>query len=368
MHKLNKTVCIIGLFPPPIHGFALVNEAMKNLITKIDPNSNVYNLSSHSLNRTYINISRRFLKFLYLYPKYILSSILNRYHTIYIGISGGFGQFYDLLILLFARITKQRIFIHHHSFSYLTKTNLLTSLIIKVAGKHALHIVLCDLMQDKLLTYQKKTSCMTLSNSVFSIYNDINKPNNRQLKKIGYLGNISHEKGIGRFFEVLEKLNNQKSIIGIIGGPFQDHNSEIFARNKLVKQSNVSYLGPIYDDDKVNFFNTIDVLLMPSLLEEAEPLVIHEAMEKGIPVIAFGKGCINEIIESDSGNVIDINKNFTDTAVKQITYWIKNPDNFNQVKINTCKKFENTKSRSIESLDLLISKITKPTIKNVSKS
>jgi len=367
MFNSNKTVCIIGLFPPPIHGFAMVNDAMRNLIIKIDPNSNAFNLSSHSLNRTFINISRRFLKFLYLYPKYILFSILNRYHTLYIGISGGLGQFYDLLILSVARTTKQRIFIHHHSFSYIIKTNLLTSLIIKIAGKNALHIVLCDLMKDKLLTYREKISCITLSNSVFSTYNDMGKTKNRQLKTIGYLGNISHEKGIALFFEVLDKLNNQESIIGIIGGPFQDHNSEIFTRKKLILQSNISYLGPIYGDDKDNFFNTIDVLLMPSLLEEAEPLVIHEAMEKGIPVLAFGKGCIDEIIGSDSGNVIDINSNFTDTTVKQIIYWIKNPDNFNQIKIDTQNKFKNTKSRSIESLDLLIHKITKPTTKNVSK-
>ncbi len=172
MKKINKTVSIVGLFPPPIHGFAIVNDAMRNLITKIYPNTDVFDLSSRSLNRTFTNIGLRFLKFLYIFPKYILFSILNSYHTLYIGISGGFGQFYDLLFLSFARITKQKIFIHHHSFSYLVKNNLLTSLIIKVAGKHALHIALCNLMQDKLIKYQKDISCMTLSNSVFSKYNE----------------------------------------------------------------------------------------------------------------------------------------------------------------------------------------------------
>ena len=38
------------------------------------------------------------------------------------------------------------------------------------------------------------------------------------------------------------------------------------------------------------------------------------------------------------------------------------------MKIDTYNNFENTKSKSIESLNILISKITKPTIKNVSKS
>lgn len=368
MPKLNKSVCIIGVFPPPIHGFAIVNEAMKNQILKVAPNSCIFDLSSNALDRTFINIGLRLLKFIYVYPKYILLSILNKYHTLYIGISGGLGQFYDLLILSIARITKQRVFIHHHSFSYLKNKNILTSSIIKVAGKNALHIVLCDQMKEKLFQYQENLSCTTLSNSVFSINHDINKPHNRGLKTIGYLGNISHEKGIGIYFTVLDKLNIQKSIIGLIGGPFQNYKSEIFTRNKLKETAYISYLGPVYNNDKKTFFNTIDILLMPSILEEAEPLVIHEAMSKGIPVIAFGKGCINEIIAPESGNVIDINKNFTDIAVKQISNWVNNPDTFNQMKIDTQNKFKNTRSKSIESLDLLISKITKPTTKNVSKS
>ena len=358
MIESNKSVCIIGVFPPPIHGLALVNDAMKNLIVNIDPKSSVFDLSSISLYRTISNISIRFLKFLFIYPKYLFFSFSNKYHTLYLGLSGGFGQFYDLLILLIARITKQRIFIHHHSFSYLNKISSLTYLVMRVAGKNATHIVLCNLMQEKLRAYRKNLSYILLSNSVFLINNTTEISSNRQLKTIGFLGNISIKKGINIFFKVLEELNIQRTINGIIGGPFQDSKSEIFTRNELKNNSYISYLGPVYNNDKEKFFNRIDVLLMPSLLEEAEPLVIHEAMSYGIPVIAYNKGCIAEIVKQDSGLVVKSNLNLTNCTIKLINNWINDPNMFNQIRINSYNSYIEIKNESKVTLGNIISQIT----------
>ena len=113
-------------------------------------------------------------------------------------------------------------------------------------------------MQEKLRVYRKNLSYILLSNSVFLINNNTNILTHRQLKTIGFLGNISYKKGIKIFFDVLENLNIQGFINGIIGWPFQDSKSEIFTRNELKRFSFISYLGPIYDNDKEKFFNTID--------------------------------------------------------------------------------------------------------------
>ncbi|MBU0529177.1 glycosyltransferase family 4 protein [bacterium] len=358
MNKSNRTVCIVGVFPPPIHGFALVNEAMKNLITSLDPRATYINLSSLSLSRTIPNISIRLFKFLLNYPQYMIFSILNKYHTLYIGLSGGFGQLYDLFILIIAKITNQRIFLHHHSFSYFNKYNLLTFLVIKIAGNNATHIVLCKLMQEKLKSYTKIPLCIVLSNSAFSINNFSKTSIDRRLKKIGFLGNISIEKGIKFFFSTLNELNSNRTINGIIGGPFQDKISETFTRNELKKYSYISYIGPIYDKEKEDFFKTIDVLLMPSVLEEAEPLVIHEAMSHGIPVIAYDKGCIPEIISDKSGLVINKNLQFVNNAIKLINNWIDNPNVFNKTRNNAINNHINIKQKNEVILEKLLLHIT----------
>ncbi len=356
--KSNKTVCIVGVFPPPLHGLAHVNEAMKNLIVNIDPESSIFDLSSRSISRNISNISIRFFKFLIIYPKYLLFSFFKTYHTLYIGLSGGFGLLYDLLILLMARITGQNIFIHHHTFSHIHKFKLLTYLVIQSAGKNATHIVLCSLMKEKLVAYRNSISCIILSNAAFLTNNSVETSTIRRLKTIGFLGNISMQKGIKIFFNVLEELNIQRPINGIIAGPFQDSKSEIFTKNKLINNSYISYLGPVYNDDKKKFFNTIDVLLMPSILEEAEPLVIHEAMSFGIPVIAYNKGCIAEIVKQDSGFVVELNINFTNYTAKIINDWIDNPKIFNQIRTNVYINYKETKKKSKATLEHLISQIT----------
>ena len=361
MIESNKTVCIIGVFPPPTHGLALVNEAMKSLIVKIESESSIFDLSSRSISRNLSNISIRFFKFLFIYPKYLLFSCFKKYHTLYIGLSGGFGQFYDLLILLIARVTKQNIFIHHHTFSHIYKFKLLTYLVIQSAGKNATHIVLCSLMKEKLLEYRNSISCIILSNVAFLSNNNIGTSAVRRLKTIGFLGNISIQKGIKIFFNVLEELNIQRPINGIIAGPFQDSKSEMFTRNKLKNNSYISYLGPVYCDDKEKFFNTIDVLLMPSILEEAEPLVIHEAMSHGIPVIAYNKGCIKEILKQNSGIVVELNLNFIKYAIKLINIWINNPKTFDLIKTNSQNRYIRTKNKSKVTLENIISQITNKT-------
>ena len=55
----------------------------------------------------------------------------------------------------------------------------------------------------------------------------------------------------------------------------------------------VEIIGPVYNEEKKQFFSDIDLLILPSI-NEAEPLVIYEAFSYGIPVVAFGVGCIQE--------------------------------------------------------------------------
>ncbi|MEE8479038.1 MAG: glycosyltransferase [Candidatus Neomarinimicrobiota bacterium] len=220
-----------------------------------------------------------------------------------------------------------------------------------------IHIVLCNLMEEKLRVYRKNISCILLSNSAFSTDKNNVIFTNRRLKTIGFLGNVSFKKGINIFFKVLEKLTFKRPIYGIIGGPFQDHKSANFTRNELKQHSFISYLGPIYDNDKEKFFNTIDLLLMPSILEEAEPFVINEAMSYGIPVIAYNKGCIAEIVKQDSGLVVELNVNFTNYAAKIINNWIDNPKIFNQIRTNVYNSYKETRKKSKATLEHLISQI-----------
>jgi glycosyltransferase involved in cell wall biosynthesis len=70
-----------------------------------------------------------------------------------------------------------------------------------------------------------------------------------------------------------------------------------------ISPRNLTYLGHIPDMRK--FYGQIDLLLVPSLVEEAFPRVILEAAVNGIPVIANRVGGVSEAL-ADSGILIDI--------------------------------------------------------------
>jgi glycosyltransferase involved in cell wall biosynthesis len=46
----------------------------------------------------------------------------------------------------------------------------------------------------------------------------------------------------------------------------------------------------------------------------------------GVPVIAYGRGCIGEVVDAGSGLVVDTEVDFVPAAVKQIQAWITEPE------------------------------------------
>jgi len=331
---------------------------MKNRIIKLDSNASIIDLSSNSIDRNFYSLFIRCIRFIRQYPKYLLNSFGNKYHTIYIGLSGGIGQIYDLLILSIAKITKQNIYIHHHTFGYLKKSKLLAKMIISICGKKATHIVLCKKMQKQLELYQQNLKSMVLSNAVFSITHPSQIRIMNKIETIGFLGNISVEKGIDIFLNTIAKTNTLHAVNGLIAGAFQDHHSELLTKKRLKKLPQIKYLGAIFGKEKEKFFNEVDIILFPSILEEAEPVVIHEALAFGIPVIAYDKGCISEIVNSNFGFTIDVTENFIDKSTELILKWIKNPNRFNKMRKQAIQQSMDRQAKYNVSLETLLQQIT----------
>jgi glycosyltransferase involved in cell wall biosynthesis len=144
---------------------------------------------------------------------------------------------------------------------------------------------------------------------------------------LGYLSNISAEKGVFEFLDLLEVARDRcLPVRGILAGPFQDSETEQQVRKRLAALPNVVYVGPKYGAAKDEFFLDIDVLVFPTLYKnETEGIVNHEAMQNGVPVIAYGRGCIPEIVVSECGLVIPPGEEFVPLALDQIQTWLAEP-------------------------------------------
>jgi len=356
----HPRIVMVGAFPPPVCGMATVNLAVYEKLMQLGTNPFLIDLAASSLDRSFSIRIRRLPKVLCGLIHLFLQH-RDRAKTLYMSLSGGLGQWYEILFLLIGRIYRMRIYLHHHSFSYLYRRSRLTKFLLNVAGPSATHITLCPAMAIRLSEIYTSVSQVTVvSNATFLLTNAHKKLLYRShLQTVGFIGNISAEKGVFNFLNLIDAIVEEKiAVQAKIAGPFQDHKTEQEVRRWLAKQSQVEYVGPKYGLDKEAFFATIDVLVFPThYVNEAEPLTIHEAMSYGLPVIACGRGCISEIVGEESGKVIDPVKPFGPAALTQIKEWIAFPQVFEAVSRSALKHFSETLSTNTQQFKKLIAEI-----------
>jgi glycosyltransferase involved in cell wall biosynthesis len=111
---------------------------------------------------------------------------------------------------------------------------------------------------------------------------------------IGHLSNLSRSKGIDIVVELYDMLVDRGAIVsGLWSGPISEVNigkRMVFARERA--DGYTRYVGGVYGDAKVKFFGAIDVFVFPSrYVNEAQPLVLIEALAHGCPVATVARGC-----------------------------------------------------------------------------
>lgn len=120
---------------------------------------------------------------------------------------------------------------------------------------------------------------------------------------LGFIGRLDEQKGIIPFIKELAIYRDKfsDSVILLVGNGSQEE--EVKALIKKLKLEEMFILTGF--QDKVNlFYPIIDVFFLPSLYEGL-PMVLLEAMAFKKAVISMNVGSINEVINKDTGSLID---------------------------------------------------------------
>jgi glycosyltransferase involved in cell wall biosynthesis len=310
----SRTIYFAGPLPPPVHGLSVISAHVLNALKSDGAVVHVFDLTPRKM----------FLPLLqwvsYLWTLMIRGSVRS---ILYVPLSGGLRQIIDLAFVVPALLLGFQIFIHHHSFAYLNAKPWFARLVFHFIKK-SIHVALCQKMGE-LLTSQygvDPKQIRVLSNAAFI---DIARSAPMQVKErtaeltIGFLSNITAEKGIFRFFETVKALHdNNLPCRAMIAGPVSADIRAQFEET-LNASPNTHHLGAIYGDAKESFFQSIDVLLFPTqYANEAEPVTLWEAMAQGIPVIALQRGCIQGMVPIGAGRVVFDAADFVSTVVDEI--------------------------------------------------
>lgn len=114
------------------------------------------------------------------------------------------------------------------------------------------------------------------------------------LSVITYIGQLTEEKGLLVYLEVIRRLlpRHEEMLFAFAGaGPLEHH---LVSYIKEAKSNRIRFLG--IRDDGETILRASDLVVVPSVWEEAFGLVIAEALACGVPVIGSRIGGIPEVL------------------------------------------------------------------------
>ncbi len=105
--------------------------------------------------------------------------------------------------------------------------------------------------------------------------------------RLGFIGQVNEYKGVDLLLAALDQLDDGTSVVVAGDGDLVD---------KVAAHPRVEHRGVVSGEAKEHFFDDIDVLVIPSRMEEVAGLVIDEAASRGVPVIGSRRGGIPEYV------------------------------------------------------------------------
>lgn len=329
----RSLVVVVGPFPPPFHGQSkntqLVADALSDRCDLV-----VANTSGGRANRNllyHITKMARVVRALFL----IGLNSRKRRKSLYLAADGGFGLFYNILECAIARISGYRIVCHYRSFSYIERYSYLMAGLVAAAGAQAIHVFLCkDMAQKFRRRYPLARDYLVVSNAGHTrplAERSVFRRGPQGTFTVGLLSNLCPEKGLYDFIELLRVANHRGlHVRGILAGPAPAAQDRIAIANAEKELAGIlQYIGPVYGNDKGNFFHSIDIFLFPTRYPvEAQPNVLFESLSHGVPVISYDRGCVSSDIYIPAGYVIEKNADFVSEALDIIERWIEHPDEY----------------------------------------
>jgi glycosyltransferase involved in cell wall biosynthesis len=289
--------------------------------------------------------------------KYLAVCIGRRDVILYLALSGGRGQLVDLIYVLISKLFRRPVYIHHHSFIYINSPSPLNRCFFTLV-RNETHIVLSPNMGASLIRVYglNPTTVNVVSNAAF--YDSVDNPrvpnSASEPLQLGFLSNITFEKGIVEFFGILQRLKQSGvEYRAYIAGPLAPDARQTF--DALLRAAiDVKYVGPVYGADKERFYRQLDVFLFPTnYANEAEPLVIYEAMLQGVHVIACDRGAIAEMLGNGAGLAFS-KEHIVESAATQIAKFNDDRHALVSAKRTSMQQAQRIRSSSKVALDKLL--------------
>ena len=278
---------------------------------------------------------------------------------VYLAASSNTGLWQTVMHVRVAKKLGYRIALHHHVFSYLSSRDSRMAQIQGLLDEHDVNVVLSPEMTDafaKLYTVQASSLQLNYAYMMKDLL-DYPAEVNGSVRRIGHLSNLTVAKGFDLVLETFRELRRRGTAVElVIAGPCMSSvERELLAAAQAEFPGLIDYRGRVFGETKQQFFDDIDVFLMPTkYVNEAQPLVILEALSRGKPVVAYARGCIGSMFASNEGVAIEPTEDFPARASTIITDWMNSVAEFESAQRSARARAESLQRESTAALERLV--------------
>lgn len=354
---------IVAVLPPPLNGMTSVSAAMARAAGK--------RARVHAVHRR-----GRLPGFLWTVVKHsaltvalIRAAVSGRGRgTCYFVPDSQAGLWLNLLEAPILRLGFSRIVLHHHVFSYVARRDGKMAAFLGILGHKVQHIVLGTAMAEGLRQqYGIGEPVHILGNAAFisDAAQEESAPVRTKLRQVGFLGNITREKGILVALDTVRAAEDAGARVEVeiaggvadptVGRAIADFIAEAPERRRA--------LGPVQGSAKAEFLARTDLLLFPTAYRnEALPLTIYEALGTGAVVLATPLGCIPDQLTEPDGKTrpdwLFAGSAFVEAAAQRIADWCASPHDYANEATRARGLFEAARARDRRALAQILESMT----------
>jgi glycosyltransferase involved in cell wall biosynthesis len=328
----TRCVIVAGQFTPPIHGMAVATDALGALLATLGPLIRLRTVPPQTAPGGRLYHLRRALLVTRAASK--ISLLRSKSDAVLLSVDAGKGMLYVILLTRIARWLGYRVVLEHHSYAYISRRSRLAATLAYVGGSGTQHLYSCHLACDEFRRLYPRASRVRTLSVAYAVEPAPQRRAStdvfvsRQLR-LGHLSNLSIEKGLEEVIR-FGRSAIQKGIAEkvILAGPVAGR-AEFALIESLAGERGFEYRGPVTGQRKEDFFRDIDVFPFPTRYRnELSPLVVWEAMLRGVPVIAYRAGCLTQTVIGSGNLVLEPGENFTAGASRLIERWSQFPEEF----------------------------------------